>query len=44
MSGYSHELTCGGLFSALLKGPVAVAVDAVLWGFYKEGIYDDCGN
>ena len=27
-----------------MKGPVTVAVDALFWGFYKEGIYDNCGN
>jgi hypothetical protein len=27
-----------------MQGPVAVAVDALFWGYDKEGIYDDCGN
>jgi hypothetical protein len=27
-----------------MTGPVTVAVDALFWGFYKSGIYDDCGN
>ncbi len=44
MVSYKLELTCGGLFDALLKGPVAVAVDALNWAFYKEGIFDQCGN
>lgn len=44
MANYGWDVTCGGLYRALLKGPVAVAVDALNWGFYKEGIFDDCGN
>lgn len=44
MAGYGRDITCGGLYNTLLKGPVAVAVDALFWAFYKEGIYDDCGN
>ena len=28
----------------MLKGPVAVAVDAFAWAYYKEGIFADCGN
>ena len=41
---YSRDITCGGLYLALLKGPVSVAVDALYWGFYKDGIFDDCGH
>ena len=41
---YNRDITCGGLYRSLLNGPVTVAVEALFWGFYKEGIYDDCGN
>ena len=44
MASYKRELTCGGLFDALMKGPVAVAVDALFWSFYKEGIFDNCAS
>jgi cathepsin L len=44
MAGYSKAITCTGLYNALQKGPVSVAVDALFWAYYKEGIYDDCGN
>jgi hypothetical protein len=32
------------MVSALRKGPVTVAVDAIYWGFYKEGIFDECSG
>jgi hypothetical protein len=32
--GYSHAITCSGLYRALTLAPVAVAVDALNWGFY----------
>jgi hypothetical protein len=35
MPNYGWDVTCGGLYRALVKGPVAVAVDALNWGFYK---------
>lgn len=44
MPNYGWDATCGGLYRALLKGPVTVAVDAHNWQYYKEGIFDDCGN
>ncbi len=44
MQSYGSDITCGGLYRALLKGPVAVAVDALAWAYYKEGIFVDCGN
>lgn len=44
MAGFSRAITCTGLYSALQKGPVSVAVDAVLWSLYKDGVYDECGN
>lgn len=44
MAGYSNAITCTGLYNALLKGPVSVAVDALFWGFYKDGIFNNCEN
>ena len=35
LAGYSRDVTCEGLRKALLNGPVAVAVDAIYWSFYK---------
>jgi len=34
----------GELLTALVDGPVAVAVDASSWSFYAGGILDSCGN
>ena len=44
MAGYSKAITCSALYTALKKGPVSVAVDAIYWSDYKDGIFDGCGN
>jgi hypothetical protein len=35
---------CSQLLDNLAQGPVAVAVDANNWAFYKSGIFENCGG
>lgn len=35
---------CPQLLDNLLKGPVAVAVDAGNWPLYKSGVFENCGS
>lgn len=44
IASYTHGFTCTALRAALARGPVSVAVDAIYWALYKEGVFDNCGN
>jgi len=41
---YLNVITCSALYDALVTQPVSVAVDALNWGFYHEGIFNECNH
>ena len=42
ISGYNNVASCTDLTNNMMAGPVAAAVDANNWQFYKSGIFTSC--